>query len=129
MFFSRSMRHGRATMPFGKHKGVQVRHLPDDYLSWIAGRFEVDAAPTAHIPDHLRGNAWCECFDCQMGLSQRFDWLHESIRAEMRHRGFVEADQQLTVDQPADMQDTLEIMQAAQDPMQETRPKRAYAFE
>jgi hypothetical protein len=26
-------------MPFGKHKGMQIRHLPRDYLEWMAKKF------------------------------------------------------------------------------------------
>ncbi|MGH3428226.1 MAG: hypothetical protein ACRDQZ_11790 [Mycobacteriales bacterium] len=31
------MRHGRAVMPWGKYKGVKIRLLPDDYLSFLTG--------------------------------------------------------------------------------------------
>jgi len=24
-------------MPFGKHKGIKIKELPDDYLAWISG--------------------------------------------------------------------------------------------
>lgn len=36
-------RHGRAVMPWGKFKGVRVRLLPDDYLSWLTeARYQHD---------------------------------------------------------------------------------------
>lgn len=53
------MRHGRAVMPFGKHRGIPVRLLPDDYLGWLATR-DLDL----------------------------WKWLRESIAAELRFRGF-----------------------------------------
>jgi len=55
-------RHGRAVMPFGKFKGVRIRLLPDSYLSWLS---------TA-----LQDPKWW--------------WLKESLRAELRFRGFRE---------------------------------------
>lgn len=30
-------RHGRAVMPWGKYRGVRMAHIPDAYLSWLAG--------------------------------------------------------------------------------------------
>lgn len=56
-----SRKHGRATIPFGQYKGVRIRLLPDDYLSWLT-TFLVD--PNWH-------------------------WLRESVLAELRFRGFV----------------------------------------
>ena len=55
------MRHGRATIPFGKWKGTRIRHLPDDYLSFLAS-----------LP---------------MMLDPQWNWLKESLLAEMRFRG------------------------------------------
>jgi len=55
-------RHGRAIIPFGKHKGMRVAHLPDAYLSWLA-------------------HSWL------LGLPQ-WGWLRESVAAELRWRGF-----------------------------------------
>jgi uncharacterized protein (DUF3820 family) len=55
------MKHGRATLPFGKYKGVVVRQLPDDYLSYLADW------------DGLKEARW--------------NWLRESIMAELRFRG------------------------------------------
>lgn len=48
-------------MPFGKYKGVRVRLLPDDYLSWMTGC------------DILKLNQW--------------NWLKESLLAELHFRG------------------------------------------
>jgi len=55
-----SRRHGRAVMPFGKFKGIQIRHIPADYLSWL-------------ISDSFMAEP-------------KWAWLVESIRAEFRHR-------------------------------------------
>jgi hypothetical protein len=57
-------RHGRAIMPFGKFKGVRIRLLPDSYLSWLS------AAGMLQDP--------------------KWWWLRESLRAELRFRGFRE---------------------------------------
>jgi hypothetical protein len=64
-------RHGRACMPFGKFKGCAVRSLPTDYLDWLAGRF---SAP-------LDGFSGIDLSD------SKWDWLCESVMAEMKHRG------------------------------------------
>jgi uncharacterized protein (DUF3820 family) len=55
-------RHGRAVLPWGKYKGVRIRLVPDDYLSFLT---------TTVI---LQDSKW--------------DWLRESLLAELRHRGF-----------------------------------------
>jgi uncharacterized protein (DUF3820 family) len=55
------MRHGKAMMPFGRHKGVRVRLLPDDYLSWLT---------TSII---MKDGRWW--------------WLKESLIAELKYRG------------------------------------------
>ena len=55
------MRHGRAVIPFGKYKGVRVRLLPDDYLSWLT------TAPM------IRAAKW--------------KWLRDSLIAELEYRG------------------------------------------
>lgn len=63
-------RHGRAVVPFGKkYKGVQVRFLPDHYLTWLAGWL-------AEEPEKAK----------------RFDFLLESIQSELRHRGLMEVE-------------------------------------
>lgn len=49
-------------MPFGKYKGMRLRLLPDDYLSWMTG--------SAILAD------------------ARWAWLKESLIAELRFRGF-----------------------------------------
>jgi uncharacterized protein (DUF3820 family) len=54
-------RHGRATIPFGKYKGVRIRLLPDDYLSWLT---------TAAM---MRDPKW--------------KWLYDSLIAELKFRG------------------------------------------
>ncbi len=56
-----SRRHGRAVMPWGKHKGVRIRLIPDAYLSWLT---------TTPI---LRDAKWW--------------WLKESLEAELKFRG------------------------------------------
>ena len=61
-----SRRHGRATIPFGKHKGKEVRELPVTYLCWL-GSSEIIVSP-------------------------QWDWLRESVDAELRHCGLPETD-------------------------------------
>jgi hypothetical protein len=55
-------RHGHAQMPWGKFRGVRIRLLPDDYLSWLT------TAPM------LRDEA-------------RWKWLWDSVIAELKFRG------------------------------------------
>lgn len=55
------MRHGRATIPFGKYKGVRIRLLPDDYLSFLT---------TLNL---IRDPKW--------------KWLLDSLLAELSFRG------------------------------------------
>ena len=47
-------------MPWGKYQGVRIRHLPDDYLSWL--------------------------YDLKW--DEQWAWLIEAIKWEMRRRGF-----------------------------------------
>lgn len=87
----RKMRHGRAVMPFGKHRGVQVRLLQDDYLSFLNEILEPAAESFApHQPPHLwtPGQRWCPCVECRRVFAVSFGWLHASVKAELRHRGF-----------------------------------------
>jgi uncharacterized protein (DUF3820 family) len=60
------MSHGKAIMPFGKYKGVRVRLIPDDYLSWLTSTKTL-MAPTGGV--------------------DRWGWLRESLLAELRFRG------------------------------------------
>lgn len=47
-------------MPFGKYKGLKIRHIPESYLSWLISEpFMADS---------------------------KWHWLVESIAAEFRHR-------------------------------------------
>lgn len=55
------MKHGRAVVPFGKYKGVRIRLLPDDYLSWLT------TAP--------------------MMQESKWRWLLDSLIAELKFRG------------------------------------------
>ena len=48
-------------MPFGKWKGVRIRLLPDDYLSWLTSSAIMTEA--------------------------RWGWLKESLIAELKFRG------------------------------------------
>lgn len=57
-------RHGRATIPFGKHKGKEVRELPTSYLCWLG------ASEIIH--------------------SKQWDFLRESVDAELRYRDLPE---------------------------------------
>lgn len=56
------MRHGKATIPFGKYKNMRIRLLPDDYLSWLT------TAPM------LRDEP-------------RWKWLWDSVISELKFRG------------------------------------------
>ena len=71
-----SRRHGRAVIPFGKYKGVRIRLLPDDYLSFLT---------TTNL---IRAAQW--------------RWLKDSVIAELRFRGFRE-DLALTLEQETAM--------------------------
>lgn len=55
------MKHGRAVIPFGKYKGVRVRIIPDDYLSWL--------------------------MTAKMMKDPRWTWLRDSVIAELKFRG------------------------------------------
>ena len=55
-------RHGRAVMPWGKYRGVRIRLIPDDYLSFLT------TAPMMKTP--------------------QWKWLWDSVIAELRFRGF-----------------------------------------
>lgn len=57
-----SRRHGRATIPFGKFKGVRVSLLKDSYLSFLT------TLPWMHEP--------------------QWRWLYDSVLAELRFRDF-----------------------------------------
>jgi uncharacterized protein (DUF3820 family) len=67
------MRHGRATMPFGKYKGVRIRLIPDDYLSWLT------TAPMMRTP--------------------QWNWLWDSLISELKYRG-LNYEQAATEDPP-----------------------------
>ena len=54
-------RAGRAVIPFGKYKGVRIRLLPADYLSWLT------TAPMMREP--------------------RWKWLWDSLISELKFRG------------------------------------------
>jgi len=55
------MRHGRAVLPFGKYKGVRIRLVPDDYLSWLT--------------------------TASMMHSAQWKWLYDSVISELKFRG------------------------------------------
>ena len=54
------MRHGRACMPWGKYRGVRIRLIPDDYLSWLT------TAPMMREP--------------------KWRWLWDSLVSELKFR-------------------------------------------
>lgn len=56
------MRHGRAEMPWGKYRGVRIRLIPSDYLSWLT------TAP-------------------MMRDEPRWKWLWDSVISELKFRG------------------------------------------
>lgn len=55
------MRHGRAIVPFGKYKGVRIRLIPDNYLSWLTS--------------------------AKMMRDPRWKWLRDSLVSELKFRG------------------------------------------
>jgi uncharacterized protein (DUF3820 family) len=60
----KTMSHGKAVMPWGRWKGTRIRLLPDEYLSWLTSSDIV--------------------------LSRRWNWLRESLFAELKFRGMRE---------------------------------------
>ena len=54
-------RHGRAVIPFGKHKGTRIRLLSDSYLSFLTTTFVM--------------------------TSPEWRWLRDSLIAELDYRG------------------------------------------
>ena len=45
------------TMPFGKHKGAKLSHVPDDYLLWLHGDLEHKCSNFARpLKDYLDEN-------------------------------------------------------------------------
>ena len=96
-----SRRHGRATLPFGKHRGVRVSLCDDAYLSWLSGWLAEDAERMA-----------------------KFQYVFDSIVPELNHRGLRGdlADDVERVDPPpAVIQDSLTL--------EPTRSRRAYRLE
>lgn len=56
------MRHGRAQMPWGRFRGVRIRLIPDDYLSWL-------------------------CTTPMLRDEARWKWLRDSVISELKFRG------------------------------------------
>lgn len=106
---SEAMKHGRATIPFGKFKGVRIRLLPDDYLSFLTS--------IAIMQD------------------PRWRWLKDSVLSELRFRG-LRADLADTPDIPGANDSALQ--EFLREPSHQTaqlqlpdvppRPRRAIAF-
>lgn len=46
-------RHGRAQMPWGKHKGTRLRLIPNEYLSWLTTTFVMRAPEWRWLKDSL----------------------------------------------------------------------------
>jgi hypothetical protein len=46
-------RHGHASIPFGIHKGIRVRLLPDPYLSWLTTTFIMTAPEWRWLKDSV----------------------------------------------------------------------------
>ena len=92
------MRHGRATIPFGKYKGVRIRLLPDDYLSFLTS----------------------------IALMQdpKWKWLKDSILSELRSRGLRED----LADTPDPAPATFSEPPIIPEPDIPPRPRRAIAF-
>jgi hypothetical protein len=44
-------------MPFGKHKGKKISHIPDEYLLWLWGELELKCSSFARpLKDYLDEN-------------------------------------------------------------------------
>lgn len=71
-------RHGRATMPFGKYRGVQVRLIPDSYLSWLSEKFAENSQCAVEEGSHEGLNL----------NNPKWEWLRQSVLSELKHRGF-----------------------------------------
>jgi len=52
-------------MPWGRHKGIRIRLIPSDYLSWLT--------------------------TTPMLQEARWKWLHDSVIAELKFRGYEHA--------------------------------------
>lgn len=63
-------KHGRAVMPWGKYKGVRIRLLPDDYLSWLT------------TTDLIKNTGK------YYNTRDRWRWLRDSLIAELKFRGY-----------------------------------------
>lgn len=50
-------------MPFGKHKGVKLKDVPDSYLYWVFCECKIDPHFHAYLDDRLEGyedeKEWC----------------------------------------------------------------------
>ena len=67
-------------MPWGKYKGIRIRLLPDDYLSWLT--------------------TW------EPIKSEKWKWLRDSVIAELKFRGYnvtavLVPDRQIVVEETA----------------------------
>lgn len=92
-------RHGKATVPFGRTKGVQVRHLSDSDLSSLAG--------------------W---MSDTPGVAEKFGYLFESVMAEMRYRGMNDELEVEAPQEPPNTQPQLPLVPVS------TRPRRVYSL-
>jgi hypothetical protein len=73
------MARHKTQMPWGKYQGVRVRHLPDDYLSWLYDMM------VSKAKDEEWNKAWA--------------WLKEAVQWEMRRRGFKTPDLEIELAQ------------------------------
>jgi uncharacterized protein (DUF3820 family) len=94
-------RHGRATMPWGKFKGVRISLVPDDYLSFLT--------TTCILSD------------------PKWDWLRESLLAELRHRGLRVEGAEGGDPEEREANGTVQIQSALI--LNSPRPRRAYCFD
>jgi hypothetical protein len=85
------MSHGRAVMPFGKHRGVAIRLLPDSYLSNLADFMTLAGDASPHVGNSVVDGrkCYCNCDQCRRQFAEKFWWVKESLLAELRHRGLV----------------------------------------
>lgn len=77
------MRHGRAQLPWGKFRGVRIRLVPDDYLSWLT------TAPMIRAP--------------------KWKWLYDSLISELKFRG-LRYDLAETVDPVIEIPEAVPVM-------------------
>lgn len=61
-------------MPFGKHKGVKLKDVPDNYLYWVYCECKIDKHFHAYLDYRLEGYDDSEQYGGWCGLCARPDY-------------------------------------------------------